>query len=531
MIEAKYIRNKSDEEAVKQGCYFDISYAERVRDFVRTFCKLSIDEWAGKPLEFLPWAYDDLVVPLYSWRRADHSRRFSQASVWLPKNSAKTTTMGALSLYELIGSQTPSGNVVIVANTVEEGDTMFRYIWDMVLQSPDLESVLWVRDNIKKIEYEQTRSILKVVSGDRHGKEGKPISLCVYDEMAWADDQLVYDSLKANVQKRRNGLFINISTAGLRRESIGWAEFKRANQIINNEVIDISTLPVVYAADPMSDWKDIETARRCNPAWGVSVFPDKVSEELKQAIQNPRAETSYRTRRLNQFVGSATSWIPALAWASVGEEYPEEQFYGEPVWCGFDPGFKGDLAAYVLIVEQNGVVYLLPRFFCAEANAERKERVDRVPYQLWARTPNTNLYLTHGDTIDPVFIREKMLEDSRNFHFQEIGYDPTRGYDEFRQICEAEYGWTMTSVPQTATYLGPACAYFERAILAKTIRHPSNPVLNWCLENTAVKETKQGLYPHKGSGETQRIDGILASLTGLSRYLARDLDTAQFFGF
>src|ERR1043165_3133940 len=250
MIPSKYVRTKSDTQAIEDGCTFDLKHAERVRDFCRQFIKLTIDEGQGKPLDFMPYQWDEIIVPLYSWRRQDGTRRFTQASVWVPKNNAKTCLTAALCLYELIASNTPSGNIAVVANTIEEADTLFKYMLDMVAQSPELTEALWCRENIRKIEYEATRSHLKVLSGDKGGKEGKPLSMLVYDEIGWADNRLMYEALRYNVNKRKNSLCITISTAGLRRESIGLEEFKRAEKILSGELIDTSVLPVVYTAPP-----------------------------------------------------------------------------------------------------------------------------------------------------------------------------------------------------------------------------------------------------------------------------------------
>jgi phage terminase large subunit-like protein len=528
-LQDKWVKTKSDEAALDAGCYFDITHAERVREFIGTFCKLSIDEWAGKPFQFLPFQWEEIVVPLYAWRRPDGTRRFTQASIWMPKSNGKSCLCAALSLYELIGSQTPSANIVVVATTISQAKIIYKYTTDMVAQDECLQDALWCRDNINTIEYDATRSTYRVMSGEKGGKHGHPISLLLFDELAEQDNRQLFEALRYNVNKRRNSLCINISTAGFRRESIGYEEFQRAERILSNEIVDTSTLPVVYAAKGDDDWKSLDVAKRVNPAWGITVFPDKVQEELNQAIHEPRKEAAYRTLRLNQFCGIATGWINSQLWSECGAAFNEEDLHGLDSWVGYDIGFKGDLSAYVVCVPKDDKVYLIPRFFCPELGAERKERQDKVPYQQWSKTPKYNFTLTPGEVIDPIFVREKMREDSRLFNFVEVAYDPTRGYDEFRQICEREYGWTMVAVPQRAKYLGAACAWLERAVLSKSLRHPNNPALNWNLENVAIKETADGPYPYKGAGETQRIDGVLAALMGISRYLVKDVFTASVY--
>ena|SRR5581483_12253480 len=87
MIPDKWIRTKSDAIAVDEGCVFDLKAADKVRSFLSKFCRQSIGQWAGKPLELLPWQWEDLIAPLYGWKTKDGHRRFRQASVWIPKNN------------------------------------------------------------------------------------------------------------------------------------------------------------------------------------------------------------------------------------------------------------------------------------------------------------------------------------------------------------------------------------------------------------------------------------------------------------
>jgi phage terminase large subunit-like protein len=422
-----------------------------------------------------------------------------------------------------------------VANSLEEADTLYKYTTDMIRQNPDLDKdqggCLWIRDNIKKIEYEAKRSIYKCLSGDKVGKEGRPISCCCYDEISFSDNREVFESLKANCQKRRSGLFVNISSAGFRMaEAIGYEEFLRARRILAGEIIDISTLPVVYAAEPHEDWKSIETAKRCNPSWGVSVWPDKVQEDLNAAIQEPRKEQSYRTRRLNTFVGVSTGWISPQKWAEVESTIDETELRGLDAWLGYDIGFVDNLSVYVICVEKDDKVYLMPRYFCPRDSAERLSRRHKVPYLRWAE--HGHITLTDGNAIDESVVKEAMYQDSLNFVYKEVAYDPTRGMDGFRQACEREYSWTMIPTPQKPSHLGNACGWFERNVLGKKCFHMASPVLNWNLENVAIKETAQGLYPYKGAGEGMLIDGIMASLMAISRYIVRETDSGpQFWTF
>lgn len=82
-----WIRSRADELAVGQGCVFDVAAASRVREFFRKFLRQSKGQWAGQPFELLPWQYDDVIGPLFGWKRGDGLRRYRNTYIELPKKN------------------------------------------------------------------------------------------------------------------------------------------------------------------------------------------------------------------------------------------------------------------------------------------------------------------------------------------------------------------------------------------------------------------------------------------------------------
>ena len=521
------IKTKSDEVFFANGGYFDPKPAEKVREFLRRFCCQSIGEWAGKPLELMPYQWEDIILPLYGMRNKDGSRRFRTAGVWIPKNNGKSTLLAGLSLYHLVGENEPGAQVVNLAATIEQASIIFRQSAEMVEQSSALSDACKVRRNIKTIEYAKTHSTQKVLSGERgKGKHGFSISFLTIDELAEHANRDLYDTMRHNMMKRKNSLMVTISTAGFKRESIAFEQFEYCQKLLKGEIVDTAFLPVVYAASPEDQWDSLDTFKKVNPAYGVTIEPQVITELIQEARNEPRKENAYKTLHLNLWTGSQAAWVNSVTWASLAEEFSEDQFHGCPVWCGIDYAYKHDLASYCLITEREGLLYLLPRFFCPKINAEAKQKKDGVPYLLWASQPRHNFWLTDGDVIDPKFIRQKLAEDSKKFKFVAVGYDPI-GLEETRQILEEEHNWDMVSVPQKPRWLSPGSNLFERSILGKKLRHPNNPVLNWCLENCSTKETSDGIFVFKGKGETQRIDGVIAACIGLAVKLQKPYEESN----
>src|SRR5688572_6514468 len=95
------IKIKADQRAVDEGCYFDQAAADRVIQFFERYLYHVQGEWAGKPFILLPWQRDDVITPLYGWKRADGSRRFRYAYISVAKSNGKSPLLAGLILYSL----------------------------------------------------------------------------------------------------------------------------------------------------------------------------------------------------------------------------------------------------------------------------------------------------------------------------------------------------------------------------------------------------------------------------------------------
>src|SRR4051812_47789265 len=98
---AKYIRNRNDELAILDGCYFDIEAAQRVEKFF-LLLRHSKGKWAGEQVTLQPWQRDLIIYPLFGWKRVDGTRRFRKGIAFIAKKNGKSTLAAAIALYLLV---------------------------------------------------------------------------------------------------------------------------------------------------------------------------------------------------------------------------------------------------------------------------------------------------------------------------------------------------------------------------------------------------------------------------------------------
>jgi phage terminase large subunit-like protein len=82
------------------------------------------------------------------------------------------------------------------------------------------------------------------------------------------------------------------------------------------------------------------------------------------------------------------------------------------------------------------------------------------------------------------------------------------------------------AVAQTMAGLTGACKELERLILSGKIRHDGHPVLRWCVGNVVADTDGNGNIKPSKKKSHERIDGVSALVTALTRAMATPIRAA-----
>ena len=175
-----WIKNKSDELAVANGCRFSMKRARYAVEWIEANCYLHEGVPAGTRMTLDDWQLD-LVMRLFGWvRPLDKSephydkpkgrtwvRRFRRASVWLPKKNAKSPTAAAIALYLLTADGESGQNVYTSAKDGKQALIVQGHAINMVRASPNLRPpTCSINASTKQIFHADTLSKMVVVAGD-----------------------------------------------------------------------------------------------------------------------------------------------------------------------------------------------------------------------------------------------------------------------------------------------------------------------------------------------------------------------------
>lgn len=204
----RYIRTKADAAAVEQGCYWDWEAGERVVSFFEDRLLLSSGPKAGEPFHLLETQKQDVIYPLYCWRRPDGRRRFTRCLITSgKKNFGKTVMAAGLGLYHLTEDGVESPLVVLGAAAKEQASEVLKQVlysvWEPGTKCKEprpawMETDLKAVESLKYMTYPSRNGMLKAISFDNMGraKGGWNCSMVVLDEVALHRDASLYEMLK-----------------------------------------------------------------------------------------------------------------------------------------------------------------------------------------------------------------------------------------------------------------------------------------------------------------------------------------------
>jgi phage terminase large subunit-like protein len=264
------------------------------------------------------------------------------------------------------------------------------------------------------------------------------------------------------------------------------------------------------AAD--ADWQSEDVWRAVNPNLGVTITRQFLQDEYRRARETPAYENTFRNLYLNQWTQQSVLWLPMDAWDAGNQPLPSLD--GEPCWAGLDLSTTTDITAFVMAFPvDNGRFAIVPHFWIPEEAAHKRERVDRVPYQFWAKQGFVTM--TPGNVVDYDQVRSDIRRFADQYHIIEIAADRWNATQMITQL--ASDGLEIIPFGQGFASMSGPSKEFEKVVIGKQLIHGGNPVLRWMASNVSIARDAAGNIKPVKDSSAGRIDGIVAAIMALGR--------------
>ncbi len=521
-------------DGAARGLRFDLEAAAHAIEFF-SFLRLIEGENADRVFKLEPFQ-EFIVGSLVGWKGEDGYRRFRTAYVEIWKGTGKSPLAAGIGLYGLSCDKEQGAEVYAAAVTRDQAKIVFTDAEKMAKASPFLSAILTF--NVSNLALLSANSYLRPVSSEARALDGKRVHMALIDEIHEHPNAMVVDKMRAGTKARRQSLIFEITNSGYDRNSVCWNHHEYSSKILQGVLENESWFAYVCQLDPCEkcaadgkdapnedcedcdDWRNESTWIKANPGLDVILPRKYLREQVEEALGMPSKQNIVRRLNFCQWTEQAVRWIPMADWDACpsGERrlVTLESLRRRPCYGGLDLSSKIDLAAFVKVFapdETDPCWVWLCRFFVPGDNVRERERRDRVPYSQWIT--QGFIEATEGNVVDYNVIEDRIVEDSKIYSIQEIGFDPWNATQLATDLIGK--GFKMVETRQGTATMNEPSKEFEAVIRAGKLDHRSNPVLRWNASNVAVhRDRNDNLIPDK-ERSSERIDGIVAGLIAMAR--------------
>lgn len=498
-------------EAENPGKYrFDEERANRPIEFIERFCKHSKGEWAGQPvrLELFQKAFISALFGFVDIKTG--FRKYREAFFMVARKNGKSTMLAGIALYMLLADGEAGAEVYSVATKKDQAKIIFDEVCHMVSQSP------YLRKHIKKrksdLYFSASMSKLQPLGKNSDTLDGLNSSCVILDEAHAVKDRNLYEVMKQSQSARTQPLFVTITTAGTVRECIFDDMYSYACKVADGVITDPTFLPIVYELDSKAEWKDPGAWFKPNPGLGRIKKLEDLMAKVERAKQSPKDLSGILCKDFNVRETLYNAW---LDFDTINNEstFSLEDFRGCYAIGGADLSLTTDLtcATVLMLNPDTRERFVWQMYWLPEDNFTQRVQEEKIPYDKWREAGLVRL--CRGNTIDYSDVTAWFLE-----LVNEHGITPLWVYyDSWSArywVEEMEgYGFKMERCIQGAKTLSLPMQNLGADLQAKKVNYNNNPILKWCLTNTAVQEDRNGnIVPKKASSPKQRIDGTASLL-------------------
>lgn len=524
-------------KAVK-GAWYDAAKADQVVQKWPTWFTLTEDRFAGLPFRLNTWqeiivrllvgwkAPTEIVDPLTGETIFAPVRLFRRLLLWIPRKNGKSEFLAALSLLFFAYEGAQSGQGFVFARDESQAGIVFDKMKAMVGNNPALAAN--VRPLAKALFIPSRKATFKLLPGQAEGKHGKSATVITGDEMhEWRSVELM-TVLRQSTGARLQPIELYASTAGLKSNTTGIGLWEESQAILDGRIDDPTSLVVIFAAPPDSDFKDEAVWRKANPSLGLSPTIAFLRREAAYANDNPRAEAHFRCYHLNQWIEAHVRWLNIKKWDACCEvpdwKIRAERLRGRLCYGGFDISSTRDITALVWLfppTEAGAKYEALARFWVPEDTLTERVRSDKVDYDKWLAAGA--IETTPGDYVDQNYIKRALLEGMEQFDVQKIGFDPWNATKLLADMQnEGVHIDKFLKVRQGVQSLGEPTKQFERLVYSGKFDHGGNPVLRWMAGNAVVRFDENLNYMPAKKRSPEKIDGIMGAVDAIAAEMSSE---------
>ena len=510
---------------IEDGTYaYDAKKADKAIKWIEKYCHHTEGVCAPGNLKLELWQ-KALVACIFGLiNPKDGYRQFREVLLVVGRKNGKSLFASAIANYTFFEDGGFGTRVYCVAPKLDQADIIYNDIWTMItleedlLQNKELPKDNTARHRMTDLYIESTNSTVKKIAFSAKKSDGFNPSLTICDEIAsWQGDAGLkqYEVMKSGMGARPEGIMLSCTTSGYQNDSIYDELVKRSTRFLLGESKETKLLPFLYMIDEIDKWNDINELRKSNPNLGVSVSIDYLLEEIAIAEGSLSKKVEFITKYccLKQNASSALLAAQTVQ-KCMGDEITLESLsrcYGV---VGLDLSQTTDLTSACVVVEKDGILNVVSKFWLPAEKIDEATERDGVPYRIYIErgllAPSGDNFIDYHDCYNWIVD----LIEKYNILPLMIGYDRYSAQYLIQDLNA--YGARCDDVWQGENLWGviqEACGLMKDG----KVCIGDNDLLKMHFLNSAVKmSTERGRGKLIKVSPTAHIDGMAAFLDAMT---------------
>lgn len=493
--------------------FFDQKKADKVIKFAEKYCRHCEGALAPNRIVLEEWQKAFLSV-VFGIVDDTGARQFREILLEVGRKNGKTLIAAVIGNYCAYIDGEYGGRIYMAAPKLQQANLCYDAVFQMIKKDPELNKLAKKRRTDIYIERWNT-SIAPLAFSEKKA-DGLNISLGILDEVAaWHGEagKRFYEVLKSSAGARRQPILLSISTAGYENEGAFDELIKRGTRVLLGDSKETRLFPLLYQIDDPEKWNDINELQKANPNLGVSVSVDYMLEEIRIAEGSLSKKSEFLTKYANIKQNSSSAWLSTKAVnGAVCEALTMEDFTGTYAVGGIDLSQTTDLTSACLVIERDGIEYVLSHFWIPAEKLDEATAKDGIPYREMIQ--KGFLSLSGDNFVDYHDVYNWFMDAVMKYKIYplQVGYDRyssqylVQDMKKNFQMDDVFQGWNMT----------PAIQRLEGRLKDGNLKIGTNDLLRIHLLDTALQSDSESRRVKiiKLNG-TSHIDGTAALLDAL----------------
>lgn len=522
-----------------KGWRYDVDLATRPVEFIERFLKIPSGK-LGVPFILEP--YERMIVELtFGFVDENEKRQFQYTLIEVARKNGKSSLGAAIELYMLVADGEGAPQIYNAATSKAQASLAYGAVWRMVRQSPKLLKILRKGTVIERAENgiisDGNMGYCVPLSKQSDHLDGLDVHMCLFDEMAAAEDRSIFDLIRQGTGAREQPLMVAITTQGFVRDNLWDHERDYAVQWLDGKIEDDRFLGILFEQDDRSEMWDETMWPKSNPGLGTVKKVEYMRAQVLKAKNDPSYTPTVLTKDLNLPANQASAYL------SFEEAVNEELYDFDPSVfrygvVGIDAADTIDLNAATALFMRPGDdrIYRRSMYWIAEeqvkVNSNSQRGRDGVPYHEWAA--RGLIRIVPGNKVDKrVFLDWVQELADEGLYTRYIGYDPWHMDDSTLRELKSMVGEdNVEVVRQGVQTLSQPMKQLKADMRDGRIVNNHNPIDEWCNLNLAAKiDINENVQPVKKAGATTRIDGYMALLDAYITLMRHEADYKMTIGW